>query len=145
MMYSEIDLQCEDLLWFGVDRARRIFSCTTAGQGNVPLFVCRSREETELLADYFLEQLPESTEENLLIDRRDTLQAEAAVRLSRKGVCCYDLLDVRDPAKGYRLIAFPSAAITLDRLPEQIRRVLSDHVVDADVSAEIVIRVPHAY
>ena len=145
MTYSEIDLQCEDLLWFGVDRGGRVFCCTTGGQGNVPPFVCRSREGTELLADFFLDRLPESTEENLLIDRRDTPQAEEAVSLSRKGVCCYDILDVRDPAKGYGLIAFPSEAITLDRLPEQIRRVLSDHAVDADVPAERVIRVPHAY
>ncbi len=50
MTYSEIDLQCEDLLWFGVDRAGRVFCCTTAGQGNVPPFVCRSREETGLPA-----------------------------------------------------------------------------------------------
>ena len=49
MRISIIDLQCEDIMWFGVDKNNYIFECTSAGCGNVPEFVCCSKENTNKL------------------------------------------------------------------------------------------------
>ena len=57
MRITEIDLQCEDIMWFGVDNQNHIFACTSAGCGNVPEFVCKSKENTT-----FLECLQEEIE-----------------------------------------------------------------------------------
>ena len=53
MRYTIIDLQCEDILWFGLDINGNVLAFTSGGSGNVPEFVCRSKEETELLIDFF--------------------------------------------------------------------------------------------
>lgn len=49
MRITEIDLQCEDIMWFGIDN--HIFECTSAGCGNVPEFVCESKKNTKILLD----------------------------------------------------------------------------------------------
>ena len=47
MRYSEIDLQCEDITWFGVDANNHVIAFASGGMGNIPEFVCRSKEETK--------------------------------------------------------------------------------------------------
>lgn len=47
MRITEIDLQCEDIMWFGIDSHNHIFGCTSAGCGNVPEFVCKSKQNTD--------------------------------------------------------------------------------------------------
>jgi len=44
MRYSITDLQCEDIMWFGIDQDGCIFECTSGGMGNVPEFVCQQRK-----------------------------------------------------------------------------------------------------
>ena len=39
MKYTEIELQYEDIMWFGVDRNGVVFECTSGGVGCVPLFL----------------------------------------------------------------------------------------------------------
>lgn len=67
MRISEIDLQCEDIMWFAIDSKGNIFECTSAGCGNVPEYVCKSREETDILLEYFTEKAPVVTKAKLLI------------------------------------------------------------------------------
>ena len=57
MKYSVIDLQVEDIMWFGIDTNGLIFACTTAGCANVPDFVCKSREINELICGFFMDEL----------------------------------------------------------------------------------------
>ena len=66
MRYTEIDLQIEDIMWFGIDLNGYIFSCTTAGAANVPEFVCKSKEQTEFLADYFIENWKRQRQKHLI-------------------------------------------------------------------------------
>ena len=53
MRISEIELQCEDVMWFAADSNGNIFECTSAGCGNVPEYICKSKEDTDTLLDYF--------------------------------------------------------------------------------------------
>ena len=45
MRYSEIDLQCEDIAWFGIDSQKHIIAFASGGIGNVPELVSRSKED----------------------------------------------------------------------------------------------------
>lgn len=54
MRITAIELQCEDIMWFGIDNNNHIFECTSAGCGNVPEFVCISKENTESLLNFFM-------------------------------------------------------------------------------------------
>lgn len=68
MRYSAIDLQCEDIMWFGIDTNGCILAFTSGGYGPVPEYVCRSKEETTLLENFFLEQLAVSTDARMDIE-----------------------------------------------------------------------------
>ena len=63
MRITAIELQCEDIMWFGIDNNNHIFECTSSGCGNVPEFVCISKENTESLLNFFMNELAEFTEE----------------------------------------------------------------------------------
>ena len=66
MRFSEIDLQIEDLMWFGVDTQGCIVEFTTGGSANVPEFVCRSREDAETLENCFTNLNPTTTAHMLI-------------------------------------------------------------------------------
>lgn len=53
MRYTEIDLQCEEIMWFGIDNNGCIFMCATGGCGNVPEFICKSKENVGILEEFF--------------------------------------------------------------------------------------------
>ncbi|MBD5101435.1 MAG: hypothetical protein HDT27_01825, partial [Subdoligranulum sp.] len=59
--YTDIDLQIWDILWFAVDKNGYIGAFTSGGSNVVPEFVCCSKEETEILENYFSEYLKPST------------------------------------------------------------------------------------
>lgn len=62
------------LCGFGIDNQNHVFECTSAGCGNVPEFVCRSKKNTEELLEFFINELDEFTEEKLLVEYVDTNQ-----------------------------------------------------------------------
>ena len=145
MKYSEIDLQCEDIMWFGVDNNGYIFECTSGGLGCVPSFVCESRENTESLIDYFLETLENRTTGSLLIEDNDSPLAQDCRSLVRKGVFCFDIAIDDGRPDEYKKIAEPNEPILLSDLPENIRNLMTEHLVPVDVASSMYIRVPHAY
>ena len=144
MRISEIDLQCEDLMWFATDNKGNIFECTSAGCGNVPEYVCRSREETELLLDYFMEKAPIITSSKLLVPADDNDLIDDVKKLASKGLFCFDLTDYDNDDK-YSCIAVPEKAINISDLPVDIQKLLCDHSYNGDVSIEQTIIVDHAY
>lgn len=145
MKYSETDLQCEDIMWFGVDINGYIFECTSGGVGCVPSFVCNSRENTETLEKFFLEELKQSTHGNLIITNEDNLLTQDAVIISGKGIFCFDVaLDDGRPDE-YKKIAIPSMPISLEKLPENIQNIMNNHRITIDVAKDSYIKVPHAY
>ena len=144
MRISDIDLQCEDIMWFGIDNNGHIFECTTAGCGNVPEYICKSREETETLLEYFMNLAPKITNARLLIPASDNDLTADAIKLASAGVYCFDVTDY-DTDDIYQCIAVPENPLKLSALPANIQRLLSDHLYNGDISKETTITVEHAY
>ena len=144
MRISEIDLQCEDIMWFAVDNSGNIFECTSAGCGNVPEYVCRSREEIETLLEYFMEKAPIITIPKLQVPSEDNALIDDVKKLASKGLYCFDITDF-DKDDIYSCIAAPEKAINISELPDEIQALLSDHIYNGDVSIEHTITVDHAY
>ena len=144
MRISEIDLQCEDIMWFSTDQNGNVFECTSAGCGNVPEYVCRSRVETDALLHYFMENAPTITTPKLLIPAEDNKLIDDAKKLSSKGLYCFDITDYDNDDK-YNCIAIPQKALNVSELPNDIQRLLSDHIYNGDISEERTLTVDHAY
>ncbi len=144
MRISEIDLQCEDIMWFATDSNGNVFECTSAGCGNVPEYVCKSREETEALLDYFMKKAPSLTTSKLLIPADDSDLIGDVKKLASKGLYCFDITDY-DKDNQYNCIATPGKAIHVSELPADIQKLLIDHIYNGDVSIEHTITVDHAY
>lgn len=145
MKYSEIDLQCEDIMWFGVDRNGLLFECTSGGIGCVPTFVCDSKENTEILESFFLRKLSNTTPGTLLIREEDNSLVKDCLLLSGKGIYCFDVAIEENRVDEYKKVAVPSIPIRLTDLPTNIQEIMKNHVVDVDVEQEAFIHVPHAY
>lgn len=144
MRITKIDLQCEDIMWFGVDNKNHIFECTSAGRGNVPEFVCRSKENVEKLLEYFTTKLNEYTQANLLVEYVDTnYLLKDCIQLSRKGIYCFDIHKQNE--KQYINICEPVIPLSYDILPREVKEILKHNRVNVDVMSQKVITVEHAY
>lgn len=144
MKFSETDLICEDIMWFGIDKNGYIFECTSAGVGNIPAFVCKSREETDMLEEYFLNTATKTTVGKILIKDEENDLCNDCKTLSSKGLFCYDAV-IEDNHHDYIKIAEPEEPITINDLPDEIKSIMESHKVDVDVTTEININVQHAY
>ena len=144
MRITEFDLQCEDIMWFGIDSLGNIFECTSAGRGNVPEYVCKSREETDKLLEFFTETLSKTTTPILLIPEEDNELVDDVKDLSSKGIYCYDLTDY-DNDNVYNCIAKPTVPINIKDLPSDIQTILSDHIYSGNIPESASITVEHAY
>ena len=140
MRITMIDLQCEDIMWFAVDKNGYIMEFTSGGMGNVPEFVCADRETNDLLVDFFMKNLFDSTFEHLEVEYADNDLMNEAISLSRKGIFCFDAV-----GDSYNLICAPEKPLNVDNLPDDIRKKLESRYIDADVLSNKDILVDHAY
>ena len=145
MRYTEIDLQIEDIMWFGVDTRGHILAFTSGGCGSVPEFVCQSKEETEELEMFFLESLDRTTWGKLLIEADGSALAEDGAELAGKGIYCFDVSFDEEHAEEYVKIAVPEKPICVEDLPAKIQNFLKHHNIDADAAADKYIQIKHAY
>lgn len=145
MRYSEVDLQCEDITWFGVDADGKVFACASGGIGCVPEFVCRSVEETEFLLDFFTNTLNATTKGRICGTDSSNPLIEECLVFSAKGLYCFDVDTNETYGDFYRKVTRPESELFLRDLPANIRKILSDHVVSADVSTSDRLIVTHAY
>ncbi len=146
MRYSVFDLQVEDIMWFGIDTNKMIFVCTSAGCANVPEFVCESREINEQICDFFMNKLKGSTTEILETNYENNVLINDAVKLSQKGVFCFDaVIDDVVHANEYVRISSPSVPLCFEELPDSIKSVIKNHVVNVDITATKYLHVSHAY
>jgi len=144
MRITAIDLQCEDIMWFGIDNYNHIFECTSAGCGNVSEFVCISKENAEKLLNFFMNELDEFTEEKILVEYIDTNPLlEDYIHLSRKGIYCYDIYE--DDEQRYIKITEPLKPLEFDNLPQNIKSIFENNRVNTNVITEKFISVDHAY
>lgn len=145
MRYTEIDLQIEDIMWFGIDRNGFVISCTTAGIGNVPEFVCRSKEETEKLNNFFSAKLSDKADYSLHVKKENNELINESIALAKKGIFCFDAV-VDDAHYGeYKKISSPSTPLSYRTLPLEIQNIIGDHQIDIDVMQSSVLSIPHAY
>lgn len=146
MRYTEIDLQIDDIMWFGVDMNGCIFACTSAGIANVPEFVCASKEQTELIEDYFTKELEKTTSAVLEAPYVDNRLMRDATELAEKGVFSFDAVtDNSEHDREYVKIASPKTPIRYAALPDDIKKLLQDHIVPVDAAKDKYICVKHAY
>lgn len=146
MRYSVFDLQVEDVMWFGVDKNDMVFACTTAGLANVPEFVCKSREINEWICDFFMNKLEKTTTEVLETSDENNDLIREAIKLSQKGIFCFDaVIDDADHANEYVRISSPAQPLLFARLPDSVKNVLKDHVVNVDITAIRYLQIDHAY
>ena len=143
MRFSIIDLQCNDIMWFAVDKNGCIIALSTGGEGNVPEYVCRSKEETEDLEDFFLNKAKEICSSTLLIDNDNNALCMDAIALANKGIFCFDVSSEPKYKYGYYKISIPDISLHLTDVPSGIRSILQDHIIDVDVSCEDHIMVKH--
>lgn len=140
MRITSIDLQCEDIIWFAIDKNGYVLEFTSGGIGNVPEFICADRETNELLVDFFMNTLEATTSENLIVDYEDNDLMNDAIILSRKGIYCFDAR--RD---SYDKICFPTIPLSLEKLPKEIQKIMENRCIDADAVTSRTIHVSHAY
>lgn len=145
MRITSIDLQCYDYLWFAIDVNGCIIAFTSGGFGDVPEYVCRSKNETKKLEDYFMSLPNDFSSAKLLINNDGSQMAIYAEELARKGIYYYDACSDIEYEYGYSKIAFPDKVLHLADLPSNIQKIMSDHVIDVDVSTVDRIIVKNAY
>ena len=145
MRYSEIDLQIEDIMWFAIDNSNHVLAFTSGGCGNVPEFVCCSKEDTELLETFFMEKSKKFTQGLLLIDADESSLAEDGLDLADKGVYSYDVSFDEEHEEEYVQIAAPKVPIQANQLPDNILKILENHKISADAKTDKYLHVEHAY
>ena len=146
MRFTEIDLQTDDITWFGVDINGFIFACTSAGIANVPEFVCASKERTDLIEKYFTEKTEKTTSAVLETPYIDNTLMEDAVELAEKGVFSFDAVtDNNEHKREYVKIVSPKKPLQYTALPDDIKKLMHDNGVSVDVTKEKFIHVKHSY
>ena len=143
MRYSEVDLQCTDVIWFGVDRSDNILVFTSAGCGCIPEYVCRSQEETNTLEEYF-SSLPQSKVAQAEDGINEDVKCEA-ISWAQRGIYYFDVAFDDGYADSYVKVACPKSPMRMHDLPNNIKKILADHMIDADASSTNRIKVKHAY
>jgi len=144
MKYTEIDLQIEDIMWFGVDKNGIVFEATSGGCANVPTFVIESKERTEQLKEYFL-NLPEGNKESIFLTELDPdfPAYSECLNLTKNGLTCFDVSD--EDENSYKKIATSSSPLKFEMLPDNIKQILSANKLDIDVQTSNNLSVEHGY
>ena len=144
MRITELDLQCEDILWFTVDSADHIIALTSAGYSNVPEYICKDKETNEHLTDFFLQSELGTTHAYLQVKYSDSSLVQDAILLSSKGIFCYDS-NLDSELHNYHCISIPEKPLLVSELPPEIQDILADHRYSGDASQNAFIAVEHAY
>lgn len=142
MNYTEIDLQIEDIMWFGIDKNGYIFEATSGGCANVPDFVIRSKEDSEKLNDYFMSLPQGKYEYNLLEELNPKYPAyKECIALAKNGITCFDMDD--EYTEAYKKIAGTSEPRKMDEMPKEIQQLLSSRQIEFDAIHSLRLEVIH--
>ena len=138
-----------DMEWYGVDRQGHIAVFCSAGEGNLPKFVCEDRERADQLIEYF-GGLEQSTGSTLLFPK--TKRAEQVAReFSDRGLYYFDADDGTRPGistlhKHYTQHSRPQIPLRCAELPGWVRELLRHQAMEIeDFSLENTVHVKHAY
>jgi len=144
MKYTELDLQIEDIMWFGVDKNGNIFEATSGGRANVPEFIVNSRENNEELINYFLNQANGMINYKSMKELNPKYQMyKDCLILSSNGITCYDM--AKEDENNYSKITIPEKLLNINSVPETIQNILKHNTVDIDINCEEQLIVKNAY
>ena len=144
MRISEIELCYTDLDWFAIDKNKKIMCFTSGGYGNVPEFVCASKENTELLSEFF-ENAHDCTTAIVVQDEKSGVNLDYWRAASQKGLYCFDAVDGQDDTPSYTKISVPEQPLYFHELPPHIQSIIETNFVDTDADIADTIIVDHAY
>jgi hypothetical protein len=111
-----------DVLWYGVDRFGGVGMFTSGGPGPIPRAVFRDLDAHDALAK-FLRGLPVVGGAELLIRYKRT---DDWRRAAERGLYAFNYEYDGGRPDGYRLVARPSAPLSLDALPDWARGQLGE-------------------
>ena len=143
--------ECEylDMEWYGVDRKGNLAVFCSGGVGNLPEFVCESRERADALMDYF--DMLENMTGSVLMSPQSKGAELCARGFSDKGLYYFDANDGTQPGictfhEYYTKQSYPQSPLKFERLPESIRELLAHNCMEIeDFSLVQTIHVNHAY
>lgn len=138
-----------DMEWYGVDRQGNIAVFCSAGEGNLPEFVCENAERADKLTEYF-NGIGKNSDSVLLFSK--TVQAErVAMNFSDKGLYYYDAdggaeIGISTLNRYYTRQSYPEKPLKYADLPKHIKEALKHNFMETeDFSLEDKIYVKHAY
>ncbi|WBW96111.1 hypothetical protein [Oceanirhabdus sp. W0125-5] len=144
MIISEIEVFTEDIMWFAVDKNGYIGMFTSSVYGNVPRFVCESREKLEQLEKYFCDELRNKTD--IIITKDEYLVFDDYTELARKGLFCFDAFKDNKHIESYINVIKPLKKFKVRETPDDIKRILKDCIFEQfDFDKHDVIDVENAY
>ncbi|WP_058302046.1 hypothetical protein [Gorillibacterium timonense] len=133
MEITEIDLEVEDIEWYGMDETGRIARFTSGGSKRVPEFIRESREKLDTLCEFFENLNPNLEEEVTFSEETPSLPRneywQECKKIAQKGLYRFDISDEQDPKGDYRLICKPSSELRISDLPETIQSILLNYLI----------------
>lgn len=128
MRITKEELEYSDITWFAVDRQGKIIEFTSAGSGYVPEFICESKENVNILEDFF-----------------ENKASTNFIGFSEKRLYYFDANDGKNRITNYIKKSSPSNPILISQLPKHISDILSNNRLDIDAEFVDSIIVEPAY
>ena len=126
-----------DMEWYGVDRKGNIAVFCSAGEANLPEFVCENAERADKLIEYF-HKMDKTTSCILLFPKTETEGAKRTAKdFSEKGLYYFDANDGTQSGictfqKYYTKHSYPQTAIKYELLPKHIREMLKHNFMEIE-------------
>lgn len=143
-----------DVEWYGIDKKGNVAVFCSAGEANVPEFVCVDKKRYEELV-YLFDKLPVVSDTLICFKpcKKNHLHIEVAETYSNKGIYYYDADDNSKSKKNicvcqeyYTINSKPLSPIKYSDLPIKIQELLKDNFLDIDdFENEPVIKIKNAY
>jgi hypothetical protein len=143
-----------DVEWYGIDKKGNVAVFCSAGEANVPEFVCVDKKRYEELV-YLFDKLPVVSDTLICFKpcKKNHLHIEVAETYSNKGIYYYDADDNSKSEKNicvcqeyYTINSKPLSPIKYSDLPIKIQELLKDNFLDIDdFENEPVIKIKNAY
>lgn len=147
-------LSCMDLEWFGVDQKGQLAVFCTAGEANVPEFVCADEEKCYELIELF-DMLPAVSETIICFKlcKENHRPIEVAEDFSEKGLFYYDSDDCSRSEKNistlqkyYTINSKPVLPLHYGDLSDEMQELLKNQFLPVDDFAKCnIVEVKHAY
>ncbi len=133
--FSEQEQIYSDLDWFAIDKGNRIAHFTTVGGRLLPPTVAESKEELEMLFNYFsslpieinaFESCPtlQKSIETVSIPDFDQY-IDSFAKMSMRGLYSFDSYDTSSSERPYFQVTCPQNELLLESLPEKIQIILN--------------------